>query len=228
MSKPSAAKSVSRTFKAVLTRSGNSLNWVTIRIPFDSPKVWGVRAQLRVRGEINGFPFRSSLFPTGDGQHYLVVNKQMQKGGHVQAGQEAQFRMEPDPEKRALPEVPELEKILKTSKSLRKFYDALSPSAKFEVSRMILEAKHAETRVRRAEQLAERLMETMEAEVDLPPMIRQAFMRNPKAAEVWQRMSPSHRRAHLLAIFYYRDPASRLRRIEKSIALMENKLGKVE
>jgi uncharacterized protein YdeI (YjbR/CyaY-like superfamily) len=199
---------------------------VTIRIPFDSVKAWGARGQLRVRGDINGFEFRTSLFPTGDGHHYMVVNKEMQKGGRVGPDEEARFHMEPDPEKRILPEIPELERILKSSKRLRKFYDALSPSAKFEISRMIAQGKHAETRVRRAEQLAERLMETMEAEVDLPPIIRQAFLRNPKAEEIWQRMSPSHRRAHLLGIFYYRDPASRLRRIEKAIAYMENRTGR--
>jgi len=217
------SKSRNKTFRAVLTRSENALNWVTIRLPFDSPKFWDVRGQVRVRGEINGFAFRTSLFPTGDGHHYMVVNRQMQKGDRVGPGEEAQFQMEPDPEKRELPKVPELEKVLKASKRLRKFHDALSPSARFEISRMISEAKHPETRVRRAEQAAERLMETMEAEIDLPPMIRQALMKNPKAYDAWRRMSPSHRRAHLLGIFYYRDPESRLRRIEKAIAQMEGR-----
>src|SRR3954468_4290184 len=128
----SSIHSRTKAFSAVLTRSGNSLNWVTIRIPFDSPKVWGIRGQLRVRGDINGFAFRTSLFPTGDGHHYMVVNKQMQKGGRAGPGDEAHFRMEPDPEKRTLPEVPELDKFLKSSKRLRKFYDALSPLARFE------------------------------------------------------------------------------------------------
>jgi uncharacterized protein YdeI (YjbR/CyaY-like superfamily) len=61
-------------------------------------------------------------------------------------------------------------------------------------------------------------METMEAELDLPPIIRQALARNPQASESWKKMAASHRRRHLMGIFYYRNPASRARRIEKAIA----------
>jgi uncharacterized protein YdeI (YjbR/CyaY-like superfamily) len=59
-------------------------------------------------------------------------------------------------------------------------------------------------------------METMEAEIELPPILRQAFSRNPQAAEGWRRMTPAHRRRHLLGIFHYR-PEARFRRIEKAI-----------
>ena len=214
------AKSISRAFPAVLTRSGNSLNWVVIRLPFDAQKVWGARGQIRVKGEINHFTFRTTLFPTGDGHHYMIVNKQMQKGGGVMPGMEAQFRMEPDPEKREVPVSPELEKALKESKRLQKFYLGLTPSARTDIARWITGAKQKQTRARRAEQCAERLMETMEAEIELPPMIRQAFARNPQAAEGWSRMPPSHRRMHLLGIFYYRNLESRLRRIEKAMVEM--------
>jgi len=41
--------------------------------------------------------------------------------------------------------------------------------------------------------------------------------RNPRAAEGWERMSPSHRRGHLFGIFYYRTPEARDRRLAKTI-----------
>jgi len=214
------AKPISRTFPAVLTRTGNTLNWVVIRLPFDAQKVWGTRGQIRVKGEINKFGFRTTLFPTGDGHHYMIVNKQMQKGGSVRPGMEAQFRMEPDLEERMIPASPELEDALKESRRLQKFYQGLTPSTRTEIVRWIAGAKQRETRARRAEQCAERLMETMEAEIELPPIIRQAFARNPQAAEGWKRMPFSHRRMHLLGIFYYRNLESRLRRIEKAMAEM--------
>jgi len=214
------AKPISKTFPAVLTRTGNSLNWVVIRLPFDAQKVWGTRGQIRVKGEINKFAFRTTLFPTGDGHHYMIVNKQMQKGGSVRPGMEAHFCMEPDLEERTVPASPELENALKESRRLQKFYQRLTPSTRTEIVRWIAGAKQRETRARRAEQCAERLMETMEAEIELPPIIRQAFARNPQATEGWKRMSPSHRRMHLLGIFYYRNLESRLRRIEKSIVEM--------
>jgi uncharacterized protein YdeI (YjbR/CyaY-like superfamily) len=213
-----ASKAVSRQFSAVLTRSGSSLNWVVIRIPFDAVRIWGVRGSLRVKGEINGFAFRTSLFPTGDGHHFMVVNKQMQKGARVHPGMEAQFRMEPDTEKRVDPIVPELERVLRSSKRLQKFYQSLAPSTRNFIVRSVSQAKHPETRLRRAEQAAVHLMETMEAEIELPPMIRQVFARNPEAVERWGRLSPSHRRAHLFGIFGYRNPEARLRRIEKAVA----------
>jgi len=214
------ARPVSRTFSAVLTWSGNSLNWVVIRLPFDAQKIWGTRGQIRVKGEINNFAFRTSIFPTGDGHHYMIVNKQMQKGGSVRPGMEAHFRMEPDLAERTVPASPELEQTLKQSRRLQKFYQGLTPSTRTEIVRWIAEAKQQETRARRAEQCAERLMETMEAEIELPPIIRKALARNPQAAEGWSRMPPSHRRMHLLGIFYYRNLESRLRRIEKAMTEM--------
>jgi len=39
------------------------LNWVVIHLPFDAAKVWRLRGQIKVKGEINGFAFRTSLFP---------------------------------------------------------------------------------------------------------------------------------------------------------------------
>jgi len=212
------ARPVSRTFPAVLTRTGNSLNWVIIRLPFDAQKIWGTRGQIRVKGEINNFAFRTSIFPTGDGHHYMIVNKQMQKGGSVRPGMEAHFRMEPDLTERTVPVSPELERTLKQSGRLQKFYLGLTPSTRTEIVRWIAEAKQQQTRARRAEQCAERLMETMEAEIELPPIIRKALAQNPQAAEGWRRMPPSHRRMHLLGIFYYRNLESRLRRIEKAVA----------
>ena len=43
-------------------------------------------------------------------------------------------------------------------------------------------------------------MLTMDAEYDLPPLLRVAFARNPKAAEGWERMSVLQRRGHLMGI----------------------------
>jgi uncharacterized protein YdeI (YjbR/CyaY-like superfamily) len=210
-----------KTFSATLERrTGNNLNWTVIWLPFDVAKIWGSRGHLRVKGEINGFPFRTSLLPTRAGRHFMIVNKQMLKGAKVSAGMEARFRMEPDTEKRTVPDVPELERMLRTSRQLQKFYDSLSPSARTDMARFVAAAKQPATRRRRAEQTAERLMETMEAERELPPLLRQALARDPQRAEAWNRLTPSHRRRHLIGIFYYRDPEARLRRLEKAVEEM--------
>jgi uncharacterized protein YdeI (YjbR/CyaY-like superfamily) len=217
-------KAISKSFSARLTVSGDKLKWVVIRIPFDSVKIWGVRGHLRVKGEINGYAFRSSVFPTGDGRHMMLVNKAMQKGGKVRPGMEARFRLQPDLEKREIQTPPELDRILKTSRRLQKFYLSISGSLRKFIVDSIAKAKQTGTRARRAEQAAEFMMETMEAEIELPPLLRQAFARNPEVIAVWQKMTPLRRRAHLLGIFYHRSHDARLRRIERSIAEMKKKL----
>ncbi|PYX85337.1 MAG: hypothetical protein DMG70_03990 [Acidobacteria bacterium] len=210
---PKSAKS----FSAVLERDGTRLNWVIIRIPLNVAKIWGTRGMLRVKGQINGFAFRTSLFPTGRGSHIMVVNKRMQAGGRVKPGALAQFRLEPDTEERIVTVPAELKRILSEEKSFRLWYDQLGYSTRKEVSQWVGQVKSPEARVRRAEQICERLLATMEAERDLPPILQVAFARNLAAREGWERMSVSRRRGHLLGIFYYRSPEARARRVAKVV-----------
>ena len=206
-----------RKFQATLERSSNGLNWVIVRIPFDVAKIWGTRGQLRVKGDINGFAFRTSLFPTGNGDHVMLVNKRMQAGAGTGVGAAAQFRLEPDVEERVIAVPPELDSVLSEDRLLRRWFDRLNDSTRRWIVDWITQVKSAEARVRRANQLAERLLSTMEAERELPPILRDAFARNGRAYEGWKRMSPSHRRWHLLGIFGYRDPGSRARRMAKML-----------
>lgn len=214
------SRAKAKTFDAVPERSGDSLNWVIIRIPFDAAKLWGKRGQLRVIGDINGFPFQSTLFPTGQGTHFLIVNKKMQAGGKIVPGSKARFRLEPDTTSREEKTPPELMKVFKESKRLHKFFDSLSFSIRNWIAKSVAEGKQAETRRRRAEQIAVLLMETIEAERELPPVIRMAIALNPKAQAGWKQMSPRHRRGHLMSIFHYRNPESRARRIAKAVQEM--------
>lgn len=207
----------------------SNLGWVIVRIPLDVPKVWGTRGMLKVKGEINGFAFRTSLFPTGKGYHYLLVNKRMQAGANAVPGDTAQFRLEPDTEKRVATVPAELQRILNEERSFRRWFDQLNYSARKWIADWITQVKSPEARVRRAEQVAEQLLATMEAERELPPILKLAFARDPRAYTGWQRMSPSHRRGHLLAIFYYRTPDARDRRIAKmlddALAFADRKSG---
>jgi uncharacterized protein YdeI (YjbR/CyaY-like superfamily) len=193
------------------------LNWIIIHIPFEVAKTWGARGQLRVQGEINGFPFRTSLFPTGQGGHILLVNKRMQKGARAVVGSIARFRIEPDTEERIIAVPTELSRILSEDRALRRWVDQLNPSTRAEIAKWVTEPKSPEARCRRAEQIAERLLATMEAEQELPPVLKLAFARNPVAYVGWQKMSPAKRRGHLFGIFYYRSPEARARRIEKML-----------
>jgi Domain of unknown function (DUF1905)/Bacteriocin-protection, YdeI or OmpD-Associated len=224
------AKSIPKTFRATLERIQSRLGWTIIRIPFDVGKVWGTRGQLRVKGEINGFAFRTSLFPARGGGHILLVNKNMQKGGDARQGVSVQFRLEPDLEKRIAVLPAELKRSFQEDAYLRRWFEKLNHSTRSEIGKWIIQVKSPEARIRRAEQMAERLLAVMEAERELPPVLRLAFARDPRALEGWKRMSPSHRRRHLFGIFYYRTPEAQARRIEKTLqdasAFAERKLKK--
>ncbi|MGZ6404345.1 MAG: YdeI/OmpD-associated family protein [Bdellovibrionota bacterium] len=212
MSLPSA-----KSFRALLERDGTRLNWVIIRIPLDVAKVWGTRGTLKVKGTVDGFAFRSALFPTGQGGHIMIVNKRMRKGAGIRVGEVAKFRLEPDTEKRIVNAPAELKRALSQDKSLLRWYEKLNDSTRKWIGEWIQDVKGPEARVRRSEQIAVRLLETMEAEQEMPPMLRLAFERNARAREGWEKMSLARRRGHLLGIFYYRTPEGRARRLAKAI-----------
>lgn len=220
-----APQAAATTFRATLERTQSEIRWAIARVPFDSAKLWGARGQIRVKGEINGFVFRSSLFPDGKGAHFLLVNKKMQTGGRTGPGLAASFRLEPDTEERPVAMPAELEKALAQMKPLRRWFDQLNPSARRDLCRYVAGVKGAEARQRRAEQQVERMLATMEAERDLPPVLRLAFARDPLAWRGWQRMSPRQRRVHLFGVFYYRTPEGQERRIAK---MMEDARGRVQ
>jgi hypothetical protein len=211
----SKPKPTAKTFRAPLERVQSRLGWTIIRIPFDVGKVWGTRGQLRVKGEINGFAFRTSLFPARGGGHILLVNKRMQKGADVRQGMSAQFRLGPDLEERIAVVPMELKRFFNQDAILRKWFERLNYSTRNEIGKWVLQVKSAEARARRAEQMAERLLAVMDAEHDIPPVLKVAFARDARAFEGWRQMSPSQRRNHLFGIFYYRNPEARARRIEK-------------
>jgi uncharacterized protein YdeI (YjbR/CyaY-like superfamily) len=212
-------KLVAKSFKATLERMVDSrLGWVMIRVPFDVSKVWGTRAKVRVKGEINSFTFRSSVFPTGKGYHCMLVKRSMQTGANASVGETAQFRLMPDTAKRVAIVPAELLRILNEDRSFRRWFDnELTFSMRKWICDWVVNVKSPASRVRRAEQVAEQLLTTMEAELDLPPILKRAFASDPRAYQGWQSMTPLQRRHQLLGIFYYRSPESRDRRIAKML-----------
>jgi uncharacterized protein YdeI (YjbR/CyaY-like superfamily) len=218
-------KLVAKSFKATLEPIPSRLGWVIIRIPFDVLKVWGTRANVRVKGEINGFDFRTSVFPTSKGYHCMLIKKSMQTGANAAVGENAHFRLEPDPAKPVTTVPPEFQRILNEDRSFRRWFDKLTSSMRKWICYWIVNVKSPEARLRRAEQVAEQLMATMEAELDLPPILKLAFARDPRAFKGWQSMTLLQRRQHLLGIFYCRTPESRDRRIAR---MLEDALARAE
>lgn len=221
------AKSAAKTFTAILEREDSGLGWTIIRIPFDAMKTWKMRGRQRVRGEINGFEFRTTLFPDGTGGHTLLVNKKMQTGAGVVAGLSAKFRLEPDLAERSVVVPIELKKFLAEDRELRNWYEKLNHSTRKYLTDLIIDVKNAGARARRAESIAELLLATMEGERELPPILQAAFARDPRARKGWEMMTQLQRRGNLMAIFYYKNPESRTKRLakvmEQAVDLVEKK-----
>jgi uncharacterized protein YdeI (YjbR/CyaY-like superfamily) len=212
------ATNAAKRFRAVLEPANNSLGWIIARLPFDIATAWKQRVRLRVKVEVGGEVFRTSLFPDPvHGGHYVLVNKKMQKAAGARVGAMVDFTIAPDLEEREAALTPEFEKILKRERTLARWFGAQSGAMQREVGKWLDGVKGSEARERRAEQMAERLILAMEGEKVLPPIIEAAFVRNPEARRGWRAMTAVQRRGHLLGVFYYQSPEARERRVDKLI-----------
>jgi hypothetical protein len=144
------ASSSARRFR-VLLRKHEGSSAALLTVPFDVQKVFGTRARVPVRCTINGFAFRSSIFPVGDGTHYMVVNREVREGANVRGGDTVTMTMERDTEPRVITPPAELARALKADKAARAAWDKLSYSHQKEYARAVEEAKRPETRRRRVE-----------------------------------------------------------------------------
>ena len=145
-------RSRSKTFRAVLESTGTSLHWVIARIPLDLKKSWPECRNRRVSGEINGFAFRTTLFPGPKGSGLtLLVNKRMQAGAKARPGDTVRIRVEPDLELRAFIQPEELHKILRGDRRLQRWFERLRPSQQKGIGQLVDQAKSKQTREMRAD-----------------------------------------------------------------------------
>jgi uncharacterized protein YdeI (YjbR/CyaY-like superfamily) len=207
-----------KKFRAIVEQEAEKLRWAFVRLPFDPRVEWPERRGMRVKGTVNGFEFRASVFGSVKNGYCLLVTRPMQRHGHAVPGSKATVEIEPDLEERPVIIPPELGKLFKQDRDLKKWYNKLNPSMRKYIADQVGELKSAEARVRRAEQMAEMMMLTMEAEYELPPLLQVAFRRHPLAAEGWAGMTPIQRRSQLLAIFHCQGPEARHKRIEWACA----------
>ncbi|QNI35564.1 YdeI/OmpD-associated family protein [Edaphobacter albus] len=207
-----------KRFRAALEPLPGGLGWVVARVPFDVSKTWKKMVRLRVKVETGGEVFRTSLFADSAHRgHFVLVNKKMQRAAGVSVGGMIDLAVEPDLDERETEAPPELEKLFKKEKSLAKWYAKLSDSIRRDIARTIDEVKSPETKQRRVEQMAERMLLAMEGEKALPPILEVAFRKHPRAKEGWEKMTEIQRRGHLLGVFYYQSPEAREKRAGKVV-----------
>ena len=150
-----AAKSPTRRFRVLLEKHESS-EACGITIPFDVEKTFGARARVPVRGTINGFAFRSSIFPMG-GCFMMPVNRALREGAGVKAGETISVVMERDTEERVITPPADLASALKKDPGAWAAWDKLSYTHKKEIAQAIEAAKRPETRRHRIEKAIEEL-----------------------------------------------------------------------
>ncbi|MCC6805737.1 MAG: DUF1905 domain-containing protein [Anaerolineae bacterium] len=140
-------------FDAPLAKGGEAANaGYFVEVPPEVVADFGKKGQVKVKAEVDGYAYRTSIAPYG-GAYYLGVRKEIRAAIGKLNGGLVHVTLEVDAEPRVVEIPPDFAAAM--SMETRTAFDKLSFSHQKEYVDWIVEAKRAETRQRRIDKALE-------------------------------------------------------------------------
>ncbi|MCI4318124.1 MAG: YdeI/OmpD-associated family protein [Thermoplasmata archaeon] len=131
--------------------------WTFAPVPKNAAKRAGFRARLRVKGTIDGVPFRSSLIPRGGGELFVVVNSEVRDRIGKSDGAPVRLELELDARPVVVDVPPSLRRALDREPSAAANFANFTASQRLAYSRWVADAKQDATRDRRVAAALEKI-----------------------------------------------------------------------
>ena len=125
-------------------------------VPFNVQEVYGTKAHVKVRGTIDGHPYRGLIADMGEG-HCMVVRKEIREAIGKTVGDTVKVVMEIDTEPRVVTVPEDFQSALEDNPEAQENFDRFSYTHKKEYVEWIEGAKKAETRANRIQKAIERI-----------------------------------------------------------------------
>lgn len=113
----------------------------------------------RVKGKVNGVPFRLAILSTSNGAYYLSTNKDLRKKAALSEGAPADLEIAKDPQPKQVELSTSFAHLLKEAPEIKRIWDEQTVGFQRSIAHYLTSAKKEETQVKRAAEIGQRLLQ---------------------------------------------------------------------